>query len=153
MFIVLEDITGVGILQQNTDSTLTSRHIPYISRLSFGQDRGPSDTRLPQLSASDIPFLSSQRANLPLVRKMQQERSSVHSRLFKEHAVEFHPFRPAQWRRLHIVGSLDDGHVQLVELAISSAVFEGESRMASGFRAMMRSMSGAMLEPQSSIGF
>ena len=41
VFIVLEDITGVGILQQNTDSTLTSRHIPYISRLSFGQDERP----------------------------------------------------------------------------------------------------------------
>ena len=39
VLIVLEDITGVGILQQNTDSTLTSRHIPYISRLSVGQDR------------------------------------------------------------------------------------------------------------------
>ena len=38
VFIVLEDITGVGILQQNTDSTLTSRHIPYVARLSFGQD-------------------------------------------------------------------------------------------------------------------
>lgn len=38
VLIVLEDITGVGILQQNTDSALTSRHIPYISRFSFGQD-------------------------------------------------------------------------------------------------------------------
>lgn len=39
VLIIREDITGVGILQENTDSTLTTRHIPYIARLSFGQYR------------------------------------------------------------------------------------------------------------------
>lgn len=40
VLIVLEDITGVGILQQNTDSTLTSRHIPYVARfLSVRMER------------------------------------------------------------------------------------------------------------------
>ena len=39
VLIIREDITGVGILQQNTDSTLTTRHIPHAARLSFGQYR------------------------------------------------------------------------------------------------------------------
>lgn len=39
VLIIREDITGVGILQQNADSALSTRHIPYIDRLSFGQYR------------------------------------------------------------------------------------------------------------------
>lgn len=39
VLIIREDITGVGILQENADSTLSTRHIPYIARFSFGQYR------------------------------------------------------------------------------------------------------------------
>lgn len=39
VLIIREDITGVGILQQNADSALTTRHIPHATRLSFGQYR------------------------------------------------------------------------------------------------------------------
>ena len=39
VLIIREDITGVGILQENADSTLTTRHIPHATRLSFGQYR------------------------------------------------------------------------------------------------------------------
>lgn len=39
VLIIREDITGVGILQENADSALSTRNIPYIARFSFGQYR------------------------------------------------------------------------------------------------------------------
>ena len=111
MFIVSENISCIGIFQENTHRAFTAWRIPYAAHFPLGNDR-QTFRQLGSLSRKGkISLLNSCEKGIRLICPIEQ-------------AVELDPLCPSKRRGFNIVSSLDNRKIQNVELAITATVLK-----------------------------
>ena len=106
-------VLSTGILYHLTDGAASAWHIPHAAH-QLVDEYGATMTSLSSLLLE---------GSLALVNLGKEAVGHLGTSI--EQAIETHPLGTGQGRRLHILGTLDEGDVEFLDLAIASAVLKG----------------------------
>ena len=149
MFIVGPGIVAASILNHLADGATATWHIPDATSDFVEEDRGclrgygGAVVRWCEITNSYRSILvpPCPRAPVPpipqgTIAAIDDGEETVGTGLAaKEHAIEAQPLGTGQGRRLHILGTLDDGNADLFQAAIAPAVLKG--REEQGIRTLV----------------